>query len=69
MSGKKNEVRNKNNMLIGRLEDVGDVIIAIHIKKGYVGRYNKSSNITFDKQGKIFCYNDGTVALILDADR
>ena len=56
-------------MIIGWCTDYPDVIQAIHIKKGYVGRYVKSSNITFDKQGKIYCFGDGTQSLIRDQNK
>ena len=62
------EVRNRLNNIIGWCEDYSDIVQAIHIKKGYVGRYVKSSNITFDKQGKIYSYGDATQSLIRDQE-
>lgn len=62
------EVRNKNNLIIGWCEDYTDIIQAIHIRKGFVGRYVKPSNITFDKRGKIYCYGDGTASLIREEE-
>lgn len=56
-------------MLIGWTTDYSDSVQASHINKGYVGKYVKSSNITFDKQGKIFCYGDGTQCLVRLADK
>lgn len=63
------EVKDNRNMIIGWCRDTGDTIQATHRTKGFVGRYVKSSNITYDKYGKLFCYGDGTQSLIRDADR
>ena len=65
----KTEVRNNKNIIIGWCIDYPDIVQAMHIRKGYVGRYVKNSNITFDKQGKIYCFGDGTQSLIRDADK
>lgn len=65
----KTEIRNNKNIIIGWCTDYPDVVLATHIRKGYVGRYVKSSNITFDKQGKIYCFGDGTQSLIRDQER
>ena len=63
------EIRDKNNLIIGWCRDIGGQIQAIHIKKGYVGNYIKSSNITFDKNGRIYSYDDATSSLVRDAER
>lgn len=62
-------VKDRYNMTIGWVRDYGDRSIAIHIRKGYVGSYVKSSNITTDKDGKIYCYGDGLQDLIRSSDR
>jgi len=58
------EVRNNQNIIIGYINDTGTEKIATHIRKGFAGRFVKSSNITFDKSGRIFCFGDGTDSLI-----
>jgi len=58
------DVRDSRNIIIGFIEDDGYIKIATHLKKGYAGRYVSSSNITFDKSGRIFCFGDGTDSLI-----
>ncbi len=62
-------VRNKYNMPIGRCQDYSDRIIATNYKKGYVGYYNKGTDITFDAKGMIYCYGDATQTLIREADK
>jgi len=62
------EVRNKYNIIIGWCDDFTDMVQATHLKKGYVGRYVKSSNITYDRQGKIYAYGDATQSLIRDQE-
>ena len=62
-------VRNNINMPIGYVRDYNDRKIATHYRKGYIGSYIKSSDITLDKSGKIYCYGDGTQDLIRQADR
>ena len=57
-------VRDKNNMIIGWCRDMGSIIQAIGIRKGYCGYYNKSSNITFDKEGRVYCYGNATDCLV-----
>lgn len=64
MPSKDGSVRDKNNMIIGWCRDQGSTIQAISIRRGYCGYYNKSSNITFDKNGAVYCYGDGTCCLI-----
>ena len=62
-------VRNNVNMPIGWVRDFKDRKIATHYRKGYVGTYIFSSNLTLDKKGKIYCYGDGTQDLVRQADR
>jgi len=62
-------VRNNFNMIIGWVRDIGNRKIATHIRKGYVGAYNKNSDITTDASGKIYCYGDGCQDLVREADR
>lgn len=63
------EIRDKNNMILGWCRDIGDQVQAIHIRYGYQGFYNKSSDITFDRSGKIYSYGDSTQSLVRDAER
>jgi len=63
------DVRNNINLVIGWINDFPDSKTAFHLKKGYVGRYNKASNITFDKNGKIYCYGEDLQSLIREAER
>lgn len=64
------EIKNKYNLIIGWIDErEGGISTATHIKKGYVGRYVKSSNLTLDKSGRIYCYGDGLSDLIREADR
>lgn len=62
------DVFNDKNMPIGFMLEYNECINGMHLKKGYVGRYQKSSNITFDKNGKIFCFGNGLDALIRKID-
>lgn len=57
-------VKNAHNMIIGWLREYPDRIIATHYLKGYVGCYNKNTDITIDAKGKIYCYGDGSSDLI-----
>jgi len=61
-------IKNRNNSPIGEIQDNGSQKTAIHFKKGYVGYYSEFSDITFDKNGKIYCYGDGCSSLIREAD-
>ena len=63
------EVRDDKNIIIGWINDLGSQIQALHRMKGVVGFYNKGSNITFQQNGKIFCYGNGVDALVRFADR
>jgi hypothetical protein len=56
-------------MIIGWVRDIGNRKLATHIRKGYVGAYNKNSDITTDASGKIYCYGDGCQDLVREADR
>lgn len=62
-------IRDKRNMIIGWCKDTGDKIIATHRSKGYVGYYGKSTDITFDKTGMVYCYGNGAQCLIREADK
>lgn len=62
------EVRNNKNLIIGWCDDFGSEITAFHMRKGFVGRYVKSSNLTLTSKGSVYCYGDGTQSLIRDAD-
>ena len=68
MSTELKEVRNAKNLIIGWLREYPDRIVATHYKKGYVGSFSKGVGTTVDKNGKIFCYGDGTTTLIHNAD-
>lgn len=68
MSNRK-DIKNKNNMLIGWTNELSDIIQAYHLRKGYVGRYVKSSDITYDRNGRIYCFGDGSSDLVREADR
>lgn len=63
------EIRNNNNMIIGWIDDSSDQQRAFHLTKGYVGYYAKSPDITFDKDGRIYCYGFGLADLIREAER
>jgi len=65
----KKEVRDRNNLIIGWENDLGSQIQALHRLKGVVGFYNKGSNITFDKSGRIYAYGDAVQCLVRDAER
>ena len=62
------EVRNAKNMIIGWTQEFPDRILATHYRKGYLGNYTKALDSTVDARGNIFCYGDGTVTLIHNAD-
>ena len=63
------DIRNRNNLRIGWVQDDGSMLRAYHLSKGAVGWYNKGTDITFDKSGRIYCYGNGTCCLIRDVDR
>lgn len=63
------DIRNDRNIIIGWVNDLGNQIQAQHRIKGIVGFYNKSTNITFYLDGRIFCYGDGAACLVRFADR
>ncbi len=63
------DIKNNKNMLVGWVNDIGDCIQGFHLRKGYVGRYVKSSDLTFDKNGRIYCYGNGVSDLVREADR
>ena len=48
------DIRDNLNFIIGWLNDNGSQIQAFHRTRGYVGYYNKSTNLTFTKEGKIY---------------
>ena len=56
-------------MIIGWIDDSSDQQRATHLTKGYVGYYSKYSDITFDKDGRIYCHGFGLTDLIREADR
>jgi len=62
-------VRNDKNQLIGFCDEHDGITNAIHLRKGYSGRYVKASDITYDKNGKVFCHGDGSSCLIRFADK
>jgi len=68
MSSRREEVRDHRNMIIGFISDVGDKKIATHMRKGYAGFYIKSTNMTFDKTGRLFSYGDACQSLIRDME-
>ena len=57
-------VRNKYNVVIGWIRTIGKIHQAISLKKGYVGQYNEATDITVDKDGKIYAYGDATDTLV-----
>lgn len=67
MAGRIN-VRNRYNMIIGFVQDNGNVLMAYYNGKGVVGFYNKSAGYTTDAKNRIVAYCDATVALVLAAD-
>ena len=62
------EVRDSHNLIIGWVKDVGDRLIATHIRKGYVGSYTKSSDITTDGKGNIYCFGNGCSSIIREVN-
>ncbi len=62
-------VKDSRNMIIGYVSDMGDRKVATHFKKGYAGFYLKSTDQTFDKNGKIYSYGDSTQCLIRELER
>ena len=62
------EIRDNRNMPIGYIREDDSIVMAFSFKKGYVGRYVKSSNITFDDMGKIFCFGNGADTLVRNAE-
>jgi len=62
-------VKDKNNVPIGYVRTSDTEKQAINYNKGYVGYYSIFSDITFDKNGKIYCYGDGTTSLVRDASK
>lgn len=69
MAQNQKTVRNAYNMIIGTLSEYPDRIIATHYRKGYAGYYNKGSDTTFDRDGRIYCRGDGTSDLIRQIER
>lgn len=69
MPSDEKQIRNEKNMIIGWCKEYPDRIIATHYRKGYVGSYNKGTDTTFDKNGRIYCYGDGSSDLVRQADR
>ena len=62
-------VRDNSRFIIGWCKKVGDRVVATHYSTGYAGYYSKASDITFDKNGSLYCYGDGTQSLIRDIGR
>ena len=62
-------VRNAKNMIIGWCKEYPDRTIATHYRKGYIGCYIKGTDTTINSKGRIYCYGDGTMSLVLEADK
>ncbi len=62
-------IKDKFGTPIGFTRDIGNEVQAFHIMKGLVGRYVKSSDITFTIKGEIYCFGDGVSDLIREAER
>ena len=62
-------IKDNKNKTIGWVKDYGDRKVGIHFKKGFVGNFNPSTGITFDKSGRIYCYGDGIADLVRQAER
>lgn len=62
------DIKDNYNRPIGYIDYKDKWAQGIHLRKGVVGKYDKSVNITFDKLGKIYCYGDGLQSLIRDAN-
>lgn len=62
------DVLNKHHQIIGFLDIDGNFINAFSIKKGWVGRYAKNTDITFDRNGQLFTFGDATETLIRNAE-
>ncbi len=61
-------VRDKNNMAIGVVRDDGSQLTATNYKRGYAGYYSKNIDQTFDKNGRPYCFGDGTQSLVRDLE-
>lgn len=62
------DILDKNRMIIGFLDITEGFVTAYHIRKGYCGRYVVSSDITFDRDGKMYTFGDATETLIRNAE-
>lgn len=61
-------VLDKNRMIIGFLDIDENFINAFSIKKGWVGRYSKNIDMTFDENGRMYTFGDATETLIRNAE-
>jgi len=62
------DVLNKHRQIIGFLDIDGNFTNAFSIKKGWVGRYSKNTDITFDRNGVMYTFGDATETLIRNAE-
>ncbi len=62
-------VRDKYNMIIGYIRGDDNRQTGIHVRKGYCGYYLKSADLTFDKNGQVYCYGNGLDSLIREANK
>lgn len=69
MNNSEKLIRNNHNMIIGVCKEFADRIVATHYRKGFVGTYVKGTDVTVDKDGKIYCYGDGSADLIRKAEQ
>lgn len=61
-------VKDRNGLTIGYIRDMGSQLVATNYKKGYAGYYYKNTDITFDKNGRIYCHGDGTQCLVRELE-
>lgn len=64
-----NPVRNKKGNIIGFTTVPSKGTVHGFYKGKFVGSYHESNKITFDSSGKIYCYDNGIMSLILDQDK
>ena len=60
----KRELRDFTGMLKGWTEDCGAYIEARDFSGRYLGRYEKSTGVTYDECGRYYCQDNDTTGLV-----